>query len=168
LNLVLTELLNTYREAIQECFDAETASLSKSSAIVKPYNLPVQAKAAVTKYVSTLRHQGDAKGLHDDHPIRLSYQAATFDRPNECTHEFTWLVPRSGWETNFWIPLRITPAQETYWHDLVRGDQTLGQSSSAYTERRENCSQPSNSMSTSGGATERSHTSGWISEKLRW
>ena len=93
---------------------------------MKPYNLPGQAKAAVTKYLSTLRRQGNAKDLHGEHPIQLSYQAATFDHSTERTHEFTWWVPQPGWGTNFWIPLRINPDQEPYWRDLVHGDADPG------------------------------------------
>ena len=65
--------------------------------------------------------------LDDDHPIRLTNHAATFDHSEESDYEFTWWVPRPGRGTNFWIPLRINPEQENLWHDLVSEDAKAGE-----------------------------------------
>ena len=122
----LIELCEIYREALHEAFDAGASTLSAVGEIVVPYDLPYQAKAAVCTFVRQLRQVDHAKELGDGQPVRFSNQAATFDHSSERTHGFTWWVPQPGWGTNFWIPLRINPAQETYWHDLVNEDADPG------------------------------------------
>ena len=122
----LIELCESYREALHEAFDAGASTLSAVGEIVVPYDLPYQAKAAVCTFVRQLRQVDHAKELGDGQPVRFSNQAATFDHSSERTHGFTWWVPQPRWGTNFWIPLRINPAQETYWHDLVNEDADPG------------------------------------------
>lgn len=123
----LTNLLETYREGLHEAFDAECETMSATSGIVTPYDLPYQAKAALCNYVPQLHDTYDAQELDDDHPIRLTNQAAEFDHSAARDHEFTWWVPQPGRGTNFWIPLCINPEQEGLWHDLVNGGASAGQ-----------------------------------------
>ena len=123
----LNDLLDTYRDGLQEAFDAGASTMSAVSDIVTPYDLPYQAKAALCNYVPKLRKTYDAKELDDGHPIRLTNQAAKFDHSDERDYGFTWWVPRPGRGTNFWIPLRINPEQEDPWHDLVSEDAKAGE-----------------------------------------
>jgi putative transposase len=80
-----------------------------------------------TTDVPQLHDTYDAQELDDDHPVRLTNQAAEFDHSPERDYEFTWWVPQPGRGTNFWIPLRINPAKEGLWHDLVDGEASAGQ-----------------------------------------
>jgi len=123
----LDDLLATYRDGLQEAFDDEADTMSAVSDIVTPYDLPYQAKAALCNYVPQLHTTYDAKEVKDDHPVRLTNQAAEFDHSAERDYEFTWWVPRPGRGTNFWIPLRINPEQAELWHDLVDGEASAGQ-----------------------------------------
>jgi hypothetical protein len=123
----LTDLLETYRDGLQEAFDAESSTMSAVSDIVTPYDLPYQTKAALCNYVPKLRKTYNAKELDDGHPIRLTNQAAKFDHSEERDYEFTWWVPRPDQGTNFWIPLRINPEQKNLWHDLVSEDAKAGE-----------------------------------------
>lgn len=123
----LRDTLGTYREALAEAFDARAGTMSTVSEIVTPYDLPYQAKAALCSYVPKLRKTYNARELDDEHPLRLTNQAATFDHSGEREHEFTWWVPRPGRGTNFWIPLRINPEQEDLWHDVLNGDAKAGE-----------------------------------------
>ena len=43
----LNDLLETYRDGLQEAFDAGASTMSSVSDIVTPYDLPYQAKAAL-------------------------------------------------------------------------------------------------------------------------
>jgi len=115
----LCDLLDTYRAGLHEAFEAGCETMSATSDVVTPYDLPYQAKAALCNYVPQLHGTYDAQELDDDHPVRLTNQAAKFDHSPERDYEFTWWVPQPGRGTNFWIPLRINPAQERLWHDLV-------------------------------------------------
>ena len=123
----LNDLLETYRDGLQEAFDAGASTMSSVSDIVTPYDLPYQAKAALCNYVPKLRKTYNAQDLDDEHPIRLTNQAAKFDHSEERDYEFTWWVPRPGRGTNFWMPLRINPEQEDLWHDLVSEDAKAGE-----------------------------------------
>jgi putative transposase len=123
----LTDLLDTYREGLYEAFDAGCETMSATSDVVTPYELPYQAKAALCNYVPQLHGTYDAAELDDGHPVLLTNQAAEFDHSEDRHHEFTWWVPRPGRGTNFWIPLRINPEQEDLWHDLVDGEASAGQ-----------------------------------------
>jgi len=123
----LWDTLTTYRDALQESFNSGADTMNGVSDVVTPYDLPYQAKAALCKYVPQLHNTYDAQDLDDDHPARLTNQAAKFDHSNDREHEFTWWVPRPGHGTNFWIPLRINPGQEELWHGLVDGDANAGQ-----------------------------------------
>jgi len=67
----LNNLLETYRDGLQEAFDAGASTMSAVSDIVTPYDLPYQAKAALCNYVPKLHKTYNAKKLDDDHPIRL-------------------------------------------------------------------------------------------------
>ncbi|MDT3437391.1 transposase [Haloarcula sp. 1CSR25-25] len=123
----LCDLRDTYREGLHEAFEAGCDTMSATSDVVTPYDLPYQAKAALCNYVPQLHDTYDAEKLDDDHPVRLTNQAAEFDHSPERDYEFTWWVPQPGRGTNFWIPLRINPEQKGLWHDLVDGDASPGQ-----------------------------------------
>jgi putative transposase len=123
----LCDLLETYRDGLHEAFDAGCDTMSATSDVVTPYDLPYQAKAALCNYVPQLHDTYNAQELDDDHPVRLTNQAAEFDHSPARDYEFTWWAPQPGRGTNFWIPLRINPEQEGLWHDLVDGDASAGQ-----------------------------------------
>ena len=59
----LNDLLKTYRDSLQEAFDAEASTMSAVSDIVTPYDLPYQAKAALCNYVPKLRKTYNAQEL---------------------------------------------------------------------------------------------------------
>mgnify|MGYP000342022070 FL=1 len=123
----LCTLLETYREGLNEAFAAGCDTMSETSDVVTSYDLPYQAKAALCNYVPQLQNTQNAQELNDDHPVRLTNQAAKFDHSEERAYEFTWWVPRPGRGTNFWIPLRINPEQKYLWHDLIDGNASAGQ-----------------------------------------
>jgi putative transposase len=123
----LQRLLDTYRDALHDTFDAEATTMSAVNDIVTPYDLPYQAKDALKSYVPKLRATYDADELNDEHPLRLVNRAATFDYSEERDHSFVWQVPQPGRGTNFWIPLRINPEQESLWFDLLNGNVEAGE-----------------------------------------
>jgi len=51
----LQRLLNTYRDALHDAFDAGANTMSTVNDIVTPYDLPYQAKDALKSYVPKLR-----------------------------------------------------------------------------------------------------------------
>ena len=118
----LCDLLDTYRAGLHEAFEAGCETMTATSDVVTPYDLPYQAKAALCNYVPQLHDTYNAQELDDKHPVRLTNQAAEFDHSAERDYEFTWWVPQPGRGTNFWIPLRISPAQEGLWHNLVNDE----------------------------------------------
>jgi putative transposase len=85
----LCDLLETYREGLHEAFDAGCDTMSATSDVVTPYDLPYQAKAALCNYVPQLHDTYDAQELGDDHPVRLTNQAAEFDHSAARDYEFT-------------------------------------------------------------------------------
>lgn len=123
----LRRLLPTYREALHDAFDSVAGTMNGVSDVVTPFDLPYQAKAALCSYVPKLRETYNARELDDEHPLRLTNQAATFDRDESRYHEICWNVPLPGYGTNFWIPLRINRMQEDLWHDLLSEDAKAGQ-----------------------------------------
>ncbi|RRJ27975.1 transposase, partial [Halocatena pleomorpha] len=123
----LRRLLSTYREALDDAFDSGADTMGGVSDVVTPFDLPYQAKAALCSYVPKLRKTYNARELDDEHPLRLTNQAATFDRDESRHYEICWNVPLPGYGTNFWIPLRLNPEQEPLWHDLLDGDAKAGE-----------------------------------------
>ncbi|MDG5760260.1 transposase [Natronococcus sp. A-GB1] len=123
----LRRLLSTYREALHDAFDSGADTMNGVSDVVTPFDLPYQAKAALCSYVPKLRKTYNARELDDEHPLRLTNQAAKFDRDESRHHEICWNVPMPGRGTNFWIPLRINPEQESLWHDILSEDAKAGQ-----------------------------------------
>jgi IS605 OrfB family transposase len=123
----LQDTLGEYRSALSEAFDSDADTMNGVSEVVTPYDLPYQAKAALCSYVPKLRKTYNARELDDEHPLRLTNQAAKFDHSPEREHEYTWWVPRPGRGTNFWIPLRINPEQVELWSDLLDGKASAGQ-----------------------------------------
>ncbi|QLG49797.1 RNA-guided endonuclease TnpB family protein [Natrinema halophilum] len=118
----LSRLLDTYREALHDAFDAGADTMSAVNDLVTPYDLPYQAKDALKSYVPKLRDTYDASELDDEHPLRLVNRAATFDYSDEREYGYVWQVPQPGRGTNFWIPLQINPEQESLWADLLSDD----------------------------------------------
>jgi len=123
----LQRLLDTYRDALYDAFDAEATTMSAVNDIVTPYDLPYQAKDALKSYVPKLRSTYNAGELDGEHPLRLVNRAANFDYSEERDHSFVWQVPQPGRGTNFWIPLRINPQQESLWLDLLNDDAEAGE-----------------------------------------
>ncbi|WP_049923456.1 RNA-guided endonuclease TnpB family protein [Halopiger djelfimassiliensis] len=120
-------LLDTYRDALHDAFDDEADTMAAVNDIVTPYDLPYQAKDALKSYVPKLRDTYDAEELDDEHPVRLVNRAAKFDYSDERDYGFVWQVPQPGRGTNFWIPLRINPEQESLWFGLLDEDVTAGE-----------------------------------------
>ncbi|MGB9954745.1 RNA-guided endonuclease TnpB family protein (plasmid) [Haloarcula marismortui] len=120
----LSRLLDTYREALHDAFDAGAETMSAVNDIVTPYDLPYQAKDALKSYVPKLRDTYNASELDDEHPLRLVNRAAKFDYSDGREYGYVWQVPQPGRGTNFWIPLRINPEQESLWNDLLTDDGT--------------------------------------------
>nr|WP_254547089.1 transposase [Halomarina sp. BND7] len=125
--LRLRRLLATYREALADAFDSGADTMGGVSDVVTPFDLPYQAKAALCSYVPKLRKTYNARELDDEHPLRLTNQAAKFDRDESRHYEICWNVPQPGRGTNFWIPLRLNPDQEPLWSDLLNGDAKAGE-----------------------------------------
>lgn len=123
----LQDTLGEYRDALSEAFDSGADTMNGVSEVVTPYDLPYQAKAALCSYIPKLRKTYNAQELDDEHPVRFTNQAATFDHSDEREHEFTWWVPRPGRGTNFWIPLQINPEQRKLWDDLLNDGAEAGQ-----------------------------------------
>jgi len=123
----LQRLLDTYREALHDAFDAGATTMSAVNDIVTPYDLPYQAKDALKSYVPKLRKTYNAEELDDEHPLRLVNRAAKFDYSSEREYGFVWQAPQPGRGTNFWIPLRINPEQESLWFDLLNDEATAGE-----------------------------------------
>ena len=123
----LQRLLDTYRDALYDAFDAEATTMSAVNDIVTPYDLPYQAKDALKSYVPKLRDTYNAEKLDDEHPLRLVNRAAKFDYSDEREYGFVWQVPMPGRGTNFWIPLRINPEQKPLWFDLLNDEATAGE-----------------------------------------
>jgi putative transposase len=123
----IRDTLSTYREALREAFHAGCETMSAVNDIVTSFDLPYQAKDALKSYVPKLRKTYNAEELDDGHPLRLVNRAAKFDHSPEREHEFVWQVPQPGRGTNFWIPLRVNPAQRELWHDILDGDAEAGE-----------------------------------------
>ena len=123
----LQRLLDTYREALHDAFDAGANTMSAVNDIVTPYDLPYQAKDALKSYVPKLRKTYNAEELDGEHPLRLVNRAAKFGYSAEREYGFVWQAPQPGRGTNFWIPLRINPEQESLWFDLLNDETTAGE-----------------------------------------
>jgi len=99
--------------------------MSSVSDIVTPYDVRYQAKAALCNYVPKLRKTYNAQDLDDEHPIRLTNQAAKFDHSEERDYEFTWWVPsRSGTR---WMPPASIPNRKMARLDGTKARHTLQQ-----------------------------------------
>jgi IS605 OrfB family transposase len=123
----LQHLYDEYHEGLHTSFDAGCETMSGVNDIVTPYDLPYQAKDALKSHVPKLLDDETygANSLAEDHPIRFVNRAATFDRDESRTHEICWSVPQPGRGTNFWMPLRINPAQHDHWERLLDDDSAL-------------------------------------------
>ncbi|QLD88107.1 IS200/IS605 family element transposase accessory protein TnpB [Natronomonas salina] len=123
----LQRLLDIYRQALHDAFDNGADTMSAVNEVVTPYKLPYQAKDALKSYVPKLCSTFNAEELDEEHPIRLVNRAAKFDYSEEREHGYVWQVPQPGRGTNFWIPLRINPEQESLWFDLLSEGANAGE-----------------------------------------
>jgi len=101
--------------------------MSSVSDIVTPYDLPYQAKAALCNYVPKLRKTYNAQDLDDEHPIRLTNQAAKFDHSGR-TRLRVYVVGSSSRSGNEFLD--AAPHQSRtgrLWHDLVSEDAKAGE-----------------------------------------
>ena len=122
----LRATLSKYREALAEAFEAGCGTQTAVNDIVTPYDLTSYAKDALKNYVPGL--VDDADEIEDDHPARFTERGFTIDHSPERDHAFCWQVPQAGrGGTNFWIPLRVNPAQRELWHDILDGNVDVGQ-----------------------------------------
>ncbi len=117
----------TYRRALSDAFESGADTQSAVNDVVTGYNLTSYAKDALKNYVPKLRRTYDASEIRDDHPVRFTNRGFRIDHSEDRTHKFCWRVPQAGRGNAFWIPLRINPAQESLWLDLLDGDVTVGE-----------------------------------------
>jgi len=123
----LQRTVATYRRALSEAFESGADTQSAVNDVVTGYNLTSYAKDALKKYVPQLRRTYNAEELDDDHPVRFTNRGFRIDHSGEREHEFCWRVPQAGRGNAFWIPLRINPAQESLWAELLEGDVAVGE-----------------------------------------
>lgn len=118
----LQRTVATYRRALSDAFESGAGTQSAVNDVVTPYTLTAYAKDALKNYVPQLRDSYDAQELSEDHPVRFTKRGWQFDHSPDRHHEFCWRVPQAGRGNAFWIPLRINPAQESLWFDLLSGE----------------------------------------------
>jgi putative transposase len=123
----LQRTMATYRRALAEAFESGADTQTAVNDVVTGYNLTSYAKDALKNYVPQLRRTYNASELEDDHPVRFTNRGFRIDHSEDRTHEFCWRVPQAGRGNTFWIPLRINPAQESLWADLLDGDVSVGE-----------------------------------------
>lgn len=117
----LQRTVATYRRALSDAFESGADTQSAVNDVVTPYTLTSYAKDTLKKYIPQLRDTYNAEELADDHPVRFTERGWKFDHSPDRHHEFCWRVPQAGRGNAFWIPLRINPAQESLWQDLLDG-----------------------------------------------
>lgn len=123
----LQRTVATYRRALTTAFESGANTQTAVNDVVTGYNLTSYAKDALKNYVPQLRRTYNASELDDDHPVRFTNRGWRLDHSDEREHEFCWRVPQAGRGNAFWIPLRINPAQESLWADLLNGDVSVGE-----------------------------------------
>ena len=123
----LQRTVATYRRALSDAFESGADTQSAVNDVVTGYTLTSYAKDALKNYVPQLRRTYNASELDDDHPVRFTNRGFRIDHSEEREHEFCWRVPQAGRGNAFWIPLRINPAQESLWADLLDGDVSVGE-----------------------------------------
>ncbi|WP_058825789.1 RNA-guided endonuclease TnpB family protein [Haloferax sp. Q22] len=123
----LQRTVATYRCALSEAFESGANTQTAVNDVVTPYTLTSYAKDALKSYVPKLRRTYNASELGDDHPVRFTNRGFRIDHSEDRKHEFCWRVPQAGRNNAFWIPLRINPAQESLWADLLDGQVSVGE-----------------------------------------
>lgn len=123
----LQSLVQTYREAFHDAFDAKATTQYEVNEIVTPYDLTAYAKDALKQHIPRLRNQYDAKEASEDQPVRLTSRGVQFDHSSERTHEFCVRIPRPGRQSNIWIPLEISPAQRESWLKIANDERDVGE-----------------------------------------
>ena len=114
----LKHTLQTYRHALEDAFQSDCDTQTAVNEVVTPYDLSSYAKDALKNYVPDL--VDDANELDECHPVRYTERGLTLDHDPDREHSFCWRVPKaqSADGSPFWIPLRISPAQESLWKEL--------------------------------------------------
>jgi putative transposase len=120
----LRDTLSTYREALSDAFDAGCETQTAVNEIVTPYDLSSYAKDALKNYVPRL--VDDADELDDNHPARFTERGFSLDHHPENTIEWYVKIPHHE-DYHLWLPVRINPAQEELWHDLLDETGDVGQ-----------------------------------------
>ena len=123
----LEDTMATYRDALHTTFESGADTQSAVNDIVTDYDLTSYAKDALKQYVPQLRETFDAEELADDHPVRFTNRGFRLDHSPDREYEFCWRVPQAGRGNAFWIPLRINPAQESLWFDVLDGEVSVGE-----------------------------------------
>lgn len=123
----LRDTLGTYRDALSDAFEAGASTMSAVNEIVTPYDLTCHAKNALKRYVPQLQDTYDANELDDSHPVRFTSQGWKLDYDESRAHGFCCQIPQAGYGPNVWLPLRINPAQESLWFDVLDGTADTGQ-----------------------------------------
>lgn len=118
----LQQTLQTYRQALKGAFQADCDTQTAVNEAVTAYDLSSYAKDALKNYVPDLVDEADE--LDECHPVRYTERGLTLDHDPDREHSFCWRVPkaRSADGSPFWIPLCISPAQESLWKELFDGE----------------------------------------------
>ncbi|MFD1588189.1 RNA-guided endonuclease InsQ/TnpB family protein [Halorientalis brevis] len=120
----LQETLSAYRKALHESFNAGCETQNAVNDIVTSYNLSSYAKDALKNYVPGL--VDDADELDDDHPARFTERGFSLDHNPKNTIEWYVKIPHHE-DYHLWLPVRINPAQQELWHDLLDETADVGQ-----------------------------------------
>lgn len=123
----LERTVATYRRALSESFESGATTQNEVNDVVTPYTLTSYAKDALKNYVPKLRDTYNAEEIQDDHPVRFTNRGFRIDHSPDREYEFCWRVPQAGRGNAFWIPLRINPAQESLWFDVLEEDVEIGE-----------------------------------------
>jgi len=108
----LQRLLDTYREALHDAFDAGANTMSAVNDIVTPYDLPYQAKDALKSYVPKLRKTYNAeRGTNFWIPLRINpeQEALWFDLLNDeaTAGELRLQKHRASWELHVTVEYSV-------------------------------------------------------------
>ncbi|WP_353633815.1 transposase [Halobacterium sp. NMX12-1] len=123
----LQRTVATYRRALLDAFESGADTQMAVNDIVTGYTLTSYAKDALKNYIPKLHQTYNAEEVNDDHPVRFTNRGWQLDYSPNRDHSYCWRVPQAGRGNAFWIPLRINPAQQELWNDLLEGDVTVGE-----------------------------------------
>jgi putative transposase len=120
----LQETLSAYQKALHEAFTAGCDTQKAVNDIVTAYNLSSYAKDALKSYVPGL--VDDADELADDHPARFTERGFSLDHNPDNAIEWYVKIPHHE-DYHLWLPVRINPAQQELWDDLLDNTADVGQ-----------------------------------------